>query len=155
MERYAIRALKFAVYFCVVMSLIMILFYLFEGGRNISLKVFVEQIGLYRMLIIGCAFGIAYPFIGFGKRKIYLNRAFAQEKGAIVDIMAQHGYEQTYETETSLFFRPTNRLKRLLDQYEDTIEVDHRDNPIVIKGLRKRVVRVGLAVEGYILNEKK
>ena len=59
MERYAIRALKFAVYFCVVMSLIMILFYLFGGGRNISLKVFIEQIGLYRMLIIGCAFELS------------------------------------------------------------------------------------------------
>ena len=155
MGRYAIRALKFAVYFCVVMSLIMILFYLFGGGRNISLKVFIEQIGLYRMLIIGCAFGVTYPFIGFGKRKIYLNKSFEQEKSAIVDIMAQYGYEQTYETETSLFFRPTNRLKRFIDQYEDTIEVDHRDNPIMVKGLRKRVVRIGLAIESYILNDKR
>lgn len=69
--------------------------------------------------------------------------------------MAQYGYEQTYETETSLFFRPTNRLKRFIDQYEDTIEVDHRDNPIMVKGLRKRVVRIGLAIESYILNDKR
>lgn len=155
MERFAIRALKFTIFFYVLMSLMMILLYFFEGGRDISMHVFIQQIGLYKMLIFGLAFGLSYPFIGFGKRKIYLNHSFEQEKSAIVDIMAQYGYEQTYETATSLFFRPTNRLKRLLDQYEDTIEVDHRENPIVVKGLRKRVVRVGLAMENFVLNEKR
>jgi hypothetical protein len=155
MERYAIRALKFTIFFYVFVSLMMILLYFFEGGQDISVHSFVQQAGLYRMLIIGLAFGLSYPFIGFGKRKVYLNRTFEQEKSAIVDIMAQYGYEQTYETGTSIFFRPTNRLKRFIDQYEDTIEVAHHDNPIVVKGLRKRIVRVGIAIEGYIMNEKR
>lgn len=155
MERFAIRALKFTIFFYVSISLMMILLYFFQGGRDISVDVFIQQIGLYKMLIFGLAFGLTYPFVGFGKRKIYLNKTFEQDRSAIVDIMAQYGYEQTYETETSIFFRPTNRLKRFLDQYEDTIEVEHRENPIVVKGLRKRIVRIGLAVEGYILNEKR
>lgn len=155
MERYAIRALKSTVYFYVLMSLIMLLFYFFQGGDAISGRVFIEEVGLYKMLIFGLAFGLSYPFFGFCKRKIYLNKPFAQEKSAIVDIMAQYGYEQTYETETSIVFRPVHRLKRLIDQYEDAIVVDHRDNPIVVKGLRKRVVRIGLSIEGFLLNEKR
>jgi hypothetical protein len=155
MERFAIRALKFTFFFYVLMSLLMILLYFFQGGQEISMHVFIQQVGLYKMLIFGLAFGLTYPFVGFGKRKIYLNKPFEQEKSAIVDIMAQYGYEQTYETATSIFFRPANRLRRFIDQYEDTIEVEHHDNPIVVKGLRKRIVRIGIAVEGYILNEKR
>jgi hypothetical protein len=155
MERYAIRAFKFTIYFYILMSLLLILFYFVQGGERISFDIYFEQVGFVRMLIFGLAFGLSYPFIGFGKKKIYLNRPFAQEKNHVVDIMAQYGYELTYETEVSLFFRPTNRLKRLLDQFEDTIEVDFKDNPIVLKGLRKRIVRIGLALESFILNEKK
>lgn len=155
MERFAIRALKFTIYFYVLMSLGMVLMYFMQGGQAISFKIFAEQIGIYRLIIFGLAFGISYPFIGFGKRKVYLNRPFTQERAAIVDILAQFGYEETYTTETSIYFRPTNRLKRLFDQYEDTIEINHHDNPIVVKGLRKRIMRISASMESYILNEKR
>lgn len=155
MERYPIRALKATIYFFVLMSLGFALVYFMQGGEKISWRVFAEQAGIYRLIIIGLAFGLAYPFIGFGKKKVYLNKAFSQEKSAVIDIFGQYGYELTYETEISLFFRPTNRIKRLFDQYEDTIEVEHKDNPIVIKGMRKRIVRISLSLENYILSEKR
>jgi hypothetical protein len=155
MERYTIRALKATLYFLILMSLIFALVYFMQGGDKISLTVLAQQAGLYRLLIIGLAFGLSYPFIGFGKKNVYLNKTFSQEKSAIIDIFGQYGYELSFETETSLFFRPTNRLKRLFDQYEDTIEVVHKDNPIIIKGIRKRIVRITLTLENYILSESK
>lgn len=156
MERYAIRALKSIIYFILVMALVIVLFYFIQGGEELTFKAYAGEARVYQLIILGLAFGLSYPFIGFGKKKIYLNKTFAQEKQAIVDIFGQYGYELTYETETSVFFRPSNRLKRFFDQFfEDTIEVNHKDNPIVIKGLRKRIVRVSLSLENYILNEKR
>lgn len=156
MERYAIRALKSTVYFLLLMILVTLLMFLMQRGNNFSFIEYAKLARVYQLLILGLAFGLSYPFIGFGKKNIYLNKTFSQEKQAIIDIFGQYGYELTYETETSVFFRPTNRLKRFFDQFfEDAIEVNHKDNPIVVKGLRKRIVRISLALENYILNEKR
>lgn len=155
MERYFIRALKFTIYFYTIMGLMFLLIFLMKGVQTINLKDFAAEVGLYNLLVIGLAFGLAYPFIGFTGKKVYLNKAFDQEKSAIIDIFAQYGYEQVYETNTTISFRPSNRLKRIFDLYEDTITVVHTDNPIIIKGLRKRVVRISMSLESYILNEKR
>jgi len=138
------------------MILVTLLMFLLQRGNDFSFIEYAKLARVYQLLILGFAFGLSYPFIGFGKKNIYLNKTFSQEKQAIIDIFGQYGYELTYETETSVFFRPTNRLKRFFDQFfEDAIEVNHKDNPIVVKGLRKRIVRITLALENYILNEKR
>lgn len=155
MERYFIRALKFTLYFYCIMCLVFLLFYFMKGGQVGNLNSFANEVGFYRLIIIGFAFGLAYPFIGFTNKSIYLNKSFDSEKNSIIDIFAQYGYEMISETPTSITFRPSNRVKRIFDLYEDTIEVVHSDNPIIVKGLRKRVVRIALSLENYILNEKR
>jgi hypothetical protein len=108
-----------------------------------------------QMIVFFLAISLVYPFFGFVKKKIYLNRGFAEDREKIVDIFLNTRYILISETATTITFRHTSAIVRLMRMYEDDITIDFTDNPIVMEGQRKDVYRIGRAIEYHTRDDRK
>jgi len=104
------------------------------------------------MLIFIAAFGFIYPFIGYIKQKIELNRSFAEDKQEVIQLFSAAGFVLEKDENNKLVFRNRSILSRVLRLGEDGVEIDYSDNPIVVSGLRRDAYRLARMVQHYVRN---
>lgn len=147
---YIRRAIKSIIYIAVIFFVLFGVMYYFSESKdpNMSFWDFLapkhNRLPLFGFLAV---FGLAYPFIAYIKKDIYINKPFDEERNNILRIFDTSGYELTGEEGKKLFFRPKNKVSRFMRMMEDTVEVDFSDNPLVLSGIRKEVYRLGKHIE--------
>ena len=152
--KYVIRAVKYLVYFTVMCSIILILTFHFSvkpEGLTLMDMLLVDG-SLYKMLAFFVAVAAIYPALGFQNKPLYVSN-IKENRKQIVELFENANYVIASEDATSVSFRLKNPFLRLMRLYEDYVTIDFSDNPVMIVGLRKDVLRFGRGIE-YICREE-
>ncbi len=152
--KYVIRAVKYLVYFTVMCSIILILTFHFSvkpEGLTLMDMLLVDG-SLYKMLAFFVAVAAIYPALGFQNKPLYVSN-IKENRKQIVELFENANYVIASEDATSVSFKLRNPFLRLMRLYEDYVTIDFSDNPVMIEGLRKDVLRFGRGIE-YICREE-
>ncbi len=146
MEKYLIRFAKYVVYFMVLLTTFTVIM---EYTKPEPFKGFTLE--LFQMyLLIGIGFSAIYPLLGFGKREIYLNRTFADDRGQIEKIMDALGLVKESEEGSIIVYRYKSKVKKFFLLYEDSVVINSSNNPIVVSGPLKEIRRMKMMFERYL-----
>ncbi|PKP37040.1 MAG: hypothetical protein CVT97_07145 [Bacteroidetes bacterium HGW-Bacteroidetes-14] len=153
-KQYITRVVKYMIYLAIVFFIIIGIFALTTQSGFKFENLFRPGTG-GQMIVFFVVISLIYPFFGFVKKKVYLNKGFADDREKILEIFVHSRYILIGETSTSLTFRHTSAVVRLMRMYEDDITVDFTDNPITLEGQRKDVYRIARAIEWQIRDDRK
>ncbi len=146
MKQYVTRFVKYLVYFYVFLGLLTIVF---EMMKPEPFKDFQMSV-VWMYLIFGGGFALIFPLIGFGKKKVYLNKSFEEERIHLEKIMEAMGFVKVSDEGNLLCYRYKSGVKKMLLLYEDTIAIEHSDNPVIISGPQKELRRLGRMFDDYL-----
>ncbi len=152
MKRYVIRSVKYFIALCVLYTAMIWL--MSETGS--SLRTFgdywydiLHTSNGHWMIAAVVVLAAFYPLFGYMRRNVEGNMQDARE--LIIKAMDRSGFALKRQTEDEMVFGARG-MKRLWLLYEDQIRVTQSGNWIVLQGLRRQVVRVGIRLESYIFN---
>lgn len=145
--KYLIRSVKYFLYFAILFSiLVLIMFYTSSRPQGTTVfDLFKEDSG-YQILLFFIVFSGVYPLLGFSKKQIYVNN-LPEKKAEIIELFKNANFIVTAETNTSITFRHKNKILRLTRMYEDSVVVNFSENPVIIEGMRKDVLRFSRGIE--------
>ncbi len=151
--KYLIRSVKYfifiAVFFCIAVSFI---FTISEHQPGITIfDLFKNQ--EIKILLFFVAFSAVYPLLGYYTKKIYVDNNFKDKKDDICNLMTNANYILVSDQNNVITFRLKSPFLRFMRMYEDYIVIDYSDNPVIMSGLRKDVVRFGRGIE-YIFQKE-
>lgn len=143
--KYFLRSVKSLLYFIIIFGLIVSIMYGFSSQKahGMSFSSMFQANSLPKIIIFFTVFGAVYPAVGFFKRKIYTNKGYAEHRNLIVSSMKDMGYEVEKEEDGIVCFRKKSVLQRIWTLFcEDRITMDTNENPIIVEGYRKDVMRI-------------
>lgn len=146
--RYLIRSLKYFVYYCVFISLIlyiMVLAGLAEG--NIETMFVNGYKSVMQIALILLVFSAIYPRIGFSKRLCYGQSNVEELKSEIDRIMDGYQYRLLSSEAGQLVYIKRSPILRLLKLYEDKVIISSSLGGVEIDGITKDIVRIKSALE--------
>ena len=106
---------------------------------------------IYKMLAFFVAVAAIYPALGFQKKPLYVSNVKEHRK-EIVELFENANYVIAQESATSITFKLRNPFLRVMRLCEDHVKIDFTENPVMIEGLRKDVLRFSRGIE-YICRE--
>lgn len=154
MMKYIIRSVKYLFYFTFMCGIILVLTFHFSvkpEGLTLIDMLMVDG-SLYKMLAFFVAVAAIYPALGFQKKPLYISN-MKEHKKEVVELFENANYVIAEETATSISFKLRNPFLRLLRLCEDYVTIYFSDNPVMIEGLRKDVLRFSRGIE-YICREE-
>ena len=146
--KYFIRSVKYLVYFTVMCGIILVLTFHFSTkpeGLTLMDMLMVEG-SIYKMLAFFVAVAAIYPALGFQKKEVYVSN-IKEHRKEIVELFENANYVIAEESATSITFRLRNPFLRLMRLYEDNIVIDFSQNPVIMEGLRKDILRFSRGIE--------
>lgn len=153
MVKYIIRSVKYLVYFTVMCSIILVLTFHFSvkpEGLTLMDMLLVDG-SIYKMLAFFVAVAAIYPALGFQNKPLYVSNV-KEHKKQIVELFENANYVIAEETPVSITFKLRNPFLRVMRLCEDHVKIDFTENPVMIEGLRKDVLRFSRGIE-YICRE--
>ena len=153
--KYLIRVVKYMVYLAIVFFLIVGIFSITsKSGEGISYDNFFRAGTKPQLIIFFVLMSFVYPFLGFVKKKVYLNKSFAEDKQKIKEIFTNSRYIIVKEDAFTITFRHSSTFIRAMRMFEDSVIIDFSDNPIVLEGQRRDIYRLARTIE-YVIREDK
>jgi len=153
--KYFIRVIKYIVYLAIVFFLLVAIFSITSGtGQGIRYENFFRPDTAPQLIIFFVVMSFVYPLIGFIKKKVYLNKSYADDKQTIKEIFLNAKYIVVAEEATTITFRHSSIFIRALRMFEDTIIIDFSENPIIMEGQRRDIFRLARSIE-YATREEK
>jgi uncharacterized membrane protein YciS (DUF1049 family) len=141
-------------FFVLVVLVFVLSFVLGNSSDNpITFKDLIKGTDLSKFVIFGVVFGVVYPLFGYVKRKVYINHPLDEEKEEVIRLFTDVRFELSSDEEKKLIFRPKSAVTRFMRLYEDRVEVDYSDNPVVLSGLRRDVDRLARRVQQLVQKE--
>ncbi|MBQ0123590.1 MAG: hypothetical protein KBS58_01950 [Bacteroidales bacterium] len=143
--KYLIRSIKSLFYFVIIFFVLVFIMFLFTGQKSQGMHFsdMFQAGSLPKLVLFFVAFGAIYPAVSFFKRKLYTNKDYAEHRNLIVSTMEDMGYEVEKEEDGIVSFRKKNTLQRFSRLFcEDRITMDTNENPIIVEGYRKDVMRI-------------
>ena len=122
-QQYITRAAKYLVYLVIVFILVIGIFALTTKQSFNFSSLFREGTEI-QILIFLLAMSFIYPFFGFAKKRVYLNKTFVQDKEKIVDVFTRNNFVAEYEGPECMTFRHKSVFMRLMRMFEDKITVN-------------------------------
>lgn len=155
-KRYLIRVVKYMVYLAIVFCLIVAIFSITsKQGEGIRYENFFRPDTAPQLIIFFVLMSFVYPFFGFAKKRVYLNRSFTEDKEMIKEIFINSRYIVVAEETNTITFRHSSTFTRAMRMFEDDIVIDFSDNPIVLDGQRRDVYRLARAIEYAVREDKR
>jgi hypothetical protein len=109
---------------------------------------------LRSLAIFGVVFGVVYPLFGYVKRKVHTNHPLDEEKLEVIRLFADIRFEVLSDEDKKIVFRHRSPFIRFMRLYEDRIEVDYSENPVVLSGLRRDVDRLASRIQRLLQKEE-
>ena len=155
MTRYFIRALKSIILFFVIATLVFVISFVLgnSSGNPIAFKDLLQGSDLFHLTVFGVVFGLVYPLIGYVKRKVYINHSFDEDKQEVIRLFADVRFTLLSDEDKKMIFQHKNPVVRFMRIYEDRIEVDYSENPVIMSGLRRDVDRLARRVQQLMQKE--
>jgi len=156
MKDYIRRSAKFIIYIALIFFLVLGLYPLLKSGKPLSASLgeLIDNSRFITMFGILMVYGMFYPLITFVKLKRHLNGSFEQNRDKIERAFEKLDYIKTQDAPGKVAFRKKTPWARLVQWHEDEITIDTTDNPVIISGFRKRVVRVDKLIDVELASEE-
>lgn len=151
--KYLIRSVKYLFYFAIICGIILVLTFHFSvkpEGLTLMDMLLVDG-SIYKMLAFFVAVAAVYPALGFQNKPVYVSN-FKDHKKEIIELFENANYVIASESATTISFRLRNPFLRILRLCEDYITIDFSENPVLMEGLRKDILRFSRSIE-YICRE--
>lgn len=146
--KYLVRALKYFVYFCV---LVVLLIYILRLTGFVSGNVEEMFVNGYKsipiMLLIVAAFAAVYPMVGFCTRNVRLTGTDEENEPELDRIFREKGYLRLKKDGDTVIYRKNSGFARISKMWEDRITVRRVFGGYSVEGLTKDVVRIITALE--------
>lgn len=152
--RYALRAVKYFIYLCVLVAImigILIAVGYAEADINSLFKKGYES--LLMIAVMFAALSAIYPLFGFMKKSVIIPGEYSEIRDTVVNTMNERGYDLESEEGENMTFRKRGSAARLLKMFEDRITLERDITGFRMEGLRKDVVRLGYAIENKARQE--
>jgi len=148
MKKYIIRVIKYFIYVCVLMSVILIaLMALKIVDTDINALFRNGYDSLWQIALMFLAVAAIYPRFGFRNMGTTIPGSFAEIRGGIVEYMENRGYKLEYEEGENMTFRLRSPIMRLFRMCEDRITMTRELPGYRIEGLGKDVIRISTGLE--------
>ena len=154
--KHLIRSVKYFIYIAIIFCiLVAIIYYLSDhSNTNSPLDLFKEG-SWWKMLLFFVAFSAVYPLVGYQRKELYHNGNLKDYRQQILELFENARYQLVDEGNDYFKFRLKNRVTAVLTKMsEDEITIDFSENPAIISGLRKDVLRFARNVERVISVEE-
>lgn len=146
--KYFIRVAKYVVYLAIVFVLIISIFSITSNqGQGIKYENFFRPETAPQLIAFFVVMSFIYPFLGFIKKRVYLNKSFAEDKEKIKEIFLNSRYIIVSEDATTITFRHSSTFIRAMRMFEDSIIINFSENPIILEGQRRDVFRLARSIE--------
>lgn len=146
--RYLIRTLKYYVYYCIIIALVV--FIMIKAGYaepNLD-ELFVNgKDSLWQLALIIALFAAVYPRIGFSRKTIHIGSDLSAVRYQIISVADRLGYKLQEESASSLSFVRRSPFSRALKMWEDKISLSPTNGGIEIEGITKDIVRIKSMLE--------
>ncbi len=119
--------------------------------------VFTELFTIQRyrmMLYVVLLLAAFYPWFGFTRKERFINGNFQKSRPEIEMAFSNLNYVIDSEEDSKIIFRKKSDILRFLYFWEDDIEVDYRNNPLIISGIRKEMNKLDKVLDKYLLKEQ-
>jgi hypothetical protein len=156
MKEYIRRAAKFILYILIIFFVILGLYPLLSHGKplTVSMHEMFQNSRFTMMFGILIAYGLLYPLITFVRLKRHLNSSFEQNRAKFERAFERLDYIKTGETPDRIIFRKRTQFARFVQWYEDEITVYTQENPVIISGFRKWVIRIDRSIDQELAREE-
>lgn len=151
-KKYFSRAGKYFIYLILMLVIIIGIFTLTSKAQDFRYENLFRPGTGGQMLLFLVAISLIYPLFGFTRKKVYINRSYAEEKEKIKEIFFNNRYVVVSEEQNRVEFRHSSTFVRFMRMFEDTIVIDGSDNPIVLEGPRRDLLRFARHIE-YVLKD--
>jgi hypothetical protein len=142
--RYLIRALKYLLYFAIIFILMVGIIYLFSSQKAAGLS-FVDLFkegSLPKIMLFFVAVAALYPYLSFQKKELYLNGPFTNYAEMVDEVMQSLDYVPEKKETDCVTYIKRSAYARLTRMYEDRITFMTADNPVIVEGYRKDLLRI-------------
>ena len=142
--RYLIRALKYLVYFAIIFFLMVGIIYLFSSQKAAGLS-FIDLFkegSLPKIALFFVAVSAIYPFLSFQKKELYLNGPFTNYAEMVDEVMQSLDYVKDNKDAETVSYIKRSGYVRLTRMYEDRVTFQTADNPVIVEGYRKDLLRI-------------
>lgn len=142
--RYLIRSLKYLLYFAIIFFLMVGIIYLFSSQKAAGLTFadLFKEGSLPKIALFFVAISAIYPYLSFQKKELYLNGPFTNYAEMVDEVMAQLDYVPEKKEADSVSYVKRSAYARLTRMYEDRITFHTADNPVIVDGYRKDLLRI-------------
>ena len=146
--KYIVRAVKYFIYICVLVSiilLVMVLAHFVSSDINVMFKEGWKSVAKIALVFAGIA--AIYPL--FGYRRL-LAGVLGELNGLLDDVikcMEERGYRLESEDGETMTFRSRSLLNRIFRVWEDRITVTKTLGGFEVEGLSRDVARIVPALE--------
>lgn len=146
--RYLIRSVKYFIYFCVILALMIgTLILIGAAEANIETLFRGGYDALWKIAILFAVISTVYPKVGFIKREASVSGSWDEIKGGIRRYMEENHYEFEKEDAGSMSFRHKGFASRLSRMFEDRVVITPAFGGVTVDGPRKDAMRVATGIE--------
>lgn len=152
MKDYIRRSAKFILYIVLIFIIVLGLYPLMKYGKSLSdsLSEMLNNNRFTTMFGILMVYGMCYPMIAFVKIKRHLNGSFEKNRDIIEKAFEKLEYIKTEDVPGRVAFRKKSQFARLVQWHEDKITLYTDENPVIITGFRKRVIRIDKLIDAEL-----
>lgn len=144
--RYLIRAIKYFVYICVlvaVLLLILVLFKVVSSDINVMFRYGWKSVGLIAAMF--AAVSAFYPLFGYSKRLATVLGELDGLHKDVISYMETRNYSLESEDGEKMTFRSRSFIQRLI--WDDRITIEKGLGGFYVEGVSKEVVKIVSGLE--------
>lgn len=146
---YLRRVVKYIIFYTVFILALLALVYFTSKNQEITFWELIRPGSQRNLILLIIAFSAVYPFIGFIRKDITVPRFNAEDKEMVCNFFAEAGFLLVSDESSMMIFRASRWDMRLFRVFEDKIILDYNENPLLIDGMRRDVMRVARHMEYY------
>ncbi len=150
---YLRRLVKFLLYVVAIMAIFIYVLPAISGKEPTTLAERLKDSQLQPIWLFFVVYTLVYPLIGFTKIQRHLNGTYLHNREVFDKTFEMLNFVKAKETEDRVVYRRKSKFARFMQLYEDEIVVSHRDNPVIISGMRKTVKRIDRIVDQLLVKE--
>ncbi len=155
MKAYARRLAKFLLLIVVIFFVFMFLIPWLSRGVTFdqTFGVLTASPRMKMVLLFLLLYVLIYPVLNYVRKERYITGRFEDNRPAIEEAMQELGFVKEVDDGSRLVFRRKSKYSRTVMLGEDAVEIDVKSKPLVLKGPRRDIKRVDMALDAKLLGK--
>ena len=148
--KYLRRVIKSLIWFLILFAIMVAIIVLIVPEYTFGM-VFKEG-GMFvpgseiKIIILFLAISAVYPAVKYVKKEAIIKGTFEDSRDKIFETFTKLGYVFVSEDDQTVVFRLAKKYLRFMRMYEDKISITKGESPLILKGDRKEIIRIGESI---------